>query len=102
MTTDAAHTIRKGAYIMHYASNPPYRPLRVTQVEQTHTGRVMLRFASLRNAWLPATEYARPKASWRAFRGWWVEHYKDEKTGEWVHVQIPIDVVREQYRAEMP
>lgn len=74
--------------------------MRVTQVELSLTGRVMLRFASLSNAWVPATEYARPEAGWSTLRGWWVIKGRDQQTHETTFTPVPLADVRARYEAE--
>lgn len=51
---------------MHKSTMPALRPIRITQVEPSLSGRlVMIRIASLGNCWVPATEYARPRDGWK-------------------------------------
>lgn len=104
MTREAAETMRAGQYVMHKASSPVCRPLRVTQVERTSTGRVMLRFATLGGAWCPATEYARPLVSWKAdpIEGGWYTSRRDRRDGSEVRDYVRTSDLMAQWRAECP
>lgn len=102
MTPDAATMLRKGDYVMHASGMPPRRPIRITQVEKSLTGRVMLRFASLGNCWVPATEYARPLSFWRGDmkEGAWYIPFKNEQ-GEACRGYVSDEDVRARYHEEM-
>lgn len=65
MTRAEAETIATGGVLIHPATVPPWRPLRVTEAwTSAQTGRRYVRIATIGVSMAPATEYGRPKASW--------------------------------------
>ena len=102
MTDEDARTLKKGSYVMHLHSMPSCRPLRCTEVQETQTGRVMIRVSVLHNAWVPATEYALPKGNWKPDSrggGWYIET-KDER-GERHVTPVSDDAARARWAEQM-
>jgi hypothetical protein len=102
MTHEAALTLKKGDYVMHRSGMPSLRPMRVTQVEPSLSGRfVMIRIASLGNCWVTATEYARPRVGWKGdMRGaaWYIPMRGED--GEMTRSYVPDEDIRARWDEE--
>ena len=89
MTKAEAAEVRKGDYLTCPNDYPPRQPRRVSQVwRNSSTGLVLIRFAAIGGAWVPATEYELPPKGmgWDHFAFNWRAPNESDKVLRSMHI----------------